>query len=91
MSSKFLEAGVRASPDFSLSASPLVSGMDNKSYVRLYAAVKADAGTVEPEARPSTGIAGSIVFPIGLFLFAWTTYPSEPCFSRMDLLWSSYR
>jgi MFS family permease len=54
----------------------LVAGVDNKRYVRLCAAVKEGGGAVEPEARLSTAMAGSIVLPIGLFLFAWTTYPS---------------
>ena len=45
----------------------LAAGVDNKRYVRLCAAA---------EARLGTAMAGSIVLPIGLFLFAWTTYPS---------------
>ncbi|KIW35707.1 uncharacterized protein PV07_02391 [Cladophialophora immunda] len=54
----------------------LAAGVDNKRYVRLCAAVEAEGCAVEPEARLSTAMAGSIVLPIGLFLFAWTTYPS---------------
>lgn len=54
----------------------LVAGVDNKRYVRLCEAVEAGGGIVEPEARLSTAMAGSIGLPIGLFLFAWTTYPS---------------
>lgn len=34
------------------------------------------AGGSEPEFRLTPAIAGSILVPLGLFLFAWTTYPS---------------
>lgn len=54
----------------------LATGVDNKRYVRLCVAAKADGCAVEPEARLATAMAGSIILPIGLFLFAWTTYPS---------------
>ncbi|EXJ69737.1 uncharacterized protein A1O5_06808 [Cladophialophora psammophila CBS 110553] len=54
----------------------LATGVDNKRYVRLCAAAEAEGCAVEPEARLGTAMAGSIVLPIGLFLFAWTTYPS---------------
>ncbi|MCJ1405835.1 hypothetical protein MMC11_009065 [Xylographa trunciseda] len=54
----------------------VLSGADNKRYVRLCATIEAKGATVEPEARLSTAMVGSIVLPIGLFLFAWTTYPS---------------
>ncbi|KAI8633004.1 MFS transporter [Xylariaceae sp. FL1651] len=54
----------------------LAAGVDNKRYVRLCAAAKAEGRAVEPEARLGTAMAGSVVLPIGLFLFAWTTYPS---------------
>jgi len=54
----------------------LAAGVDNKRYGRLCAAAEAEGCAVEPEARLSTAMAGSIVLPIGLFLFAWTTYPS---------------
>lgn len=54
----------------------LAAGVDNKRYVRLCAAAEAEGRAVEPEARLGTAMAGSIVLPIGLFLFAWTTYPS---------------
>ncbi|KEF63209.1 uncharacterized protein A1O9_01186 [Exophiala aquamarina CBS 119918] len=54
----------------------LAAGVDNKRYVRLCVAAEADGCAVEPEARLRTAMAGSIVLPIGLFLFAWTTYPS---------------
>ncbi|KAK1766625.1 MFS transporter [Phialemonium atrogriseum] len=54
----------------------LAAGVDNKRYVRLCAAAEAERRAVEPEARLGTAMAGSIVLPIGLFLFAWTTYPS---------------
>jgi len=54
----------------------LVAGVDNKRYARLCAASEVDGAAVEPEARLRTAMVGSIVLPIGLFLFAWTTYPS---------------
>ncbi|KAJ5579931.1 uncharacterized protein N7459_005916 [Penicillium hispanicum] len=54
----------------------LAAGVDNKRYVRLSAEAEAAGGTVEPEARLSTAMVGSLLIPIGLFLFAWTTYPS---------------
>ena len=54
----------------------LMAGVDNKRYVRLCAVAEADGSTVEPEARLGTAMGGSIVLPIGLFLFAWSTYPS---------------
>ncbi|KAL1854842.1 hypothetical protein VTK73DRAFT_8687 [Phialemonium thermophilum] len=54
----------------------LAAGVDNKRYVRLCAAAEAGGRPVEPEDRLGTAMAGSVVLPIGLFLFAWTTYPS---------------
>ncbi|KAF9252408.1 hypothetical protein DTO006G1_3156 [Penicillium roqueforti] len=54
----------------------LAAGVDNKRYVRLCKEIDAGGGTVEPEARLSTAMVGSFVVPIGLFMFAWTTYPS---------------
>lgn len=54
----------------------LVAGIDNKRYVRLCEEIDGRGGTVEPEARLGIAMAGSFVVPIGLFLFAWTTYPS---------------
>ncbi|KAI1408882.1 MFS transporter [Hypoxylon sp. FL1857] len=54
----------------------LASGVDNKRYARLNMAAEAEGRVVDPEARLGTAMAGSIVLPIGLFLFAWTTYPS---------------
>lgn len=56
----------------------LAAGVDNKRYVRLCAVAQAEGRAVEPEARLRTAMVGSIVLPIGLFLFAWTTYPSVP-------------
>ncbi|PNP38763.1 hypothetical protein TGAMA5MH_09328 [Trichoderma gamsii] len=53
-----------------------LSGVDNKRYVRLCEETEAKGATVEPEARLSTSMVGSVILPIGLFLFAWTTYPS---------------
>ncbi|KAG0644967.1 Major facilitator superfamily multidrug transporter mdrA [Hyphodiscus hymeniophilus] len=54
----------------------VLSGVDNKRYMRLCETMAAKGAIVEPEARLSTAMVGSIVLPIGLFLFAWTTYPS---------------
>lgn len=54
----------------------LAAGVDNKRYVRHCKAVAAKGGNVEPEARLTSAMVGSIILPIGLFLFAWTTYPS---------------
>ncbi|KND91016.1 putative transporter [Tolypocladium ophioglossoides CBS 100239] len=54
----------------------LAASVDSKRYARLCAALEAEGCTVEPEARLSTAMVGSIIIPIGLFLFAWTTYPS---------------
>ncbi|KAK5056167.1 hypothetical protein LTR84_012720 [Exophiala bonariae] len=54
----------------------LAAGVDNKRYVRLCLAADTEGRAVEPEARLSTAMVGSIILPIGLFLFAWTTYPS---------------
>jgi hypothetical protein len=54
----------------------VLSGVDNKRYVRLSETMAAKGAAVEPEARLSTAMVGSIILPIGLFLFAWTTYPS---------------
>jgi hypothetical protein len=54
----------------------LAAGVDNKRYVRLCAIAEVEGRAVEPETRLGTAMAGSIILPIGLFLFAWTTYPS---------------
>ncbi|CEJ91839.1 hypothetical protein VHEMI07527 [[Torrubiella] hemipterigena] len=54
----------------------LAAGVDNKRYVRHCKAVAAKGGNVEPEARLTSAMVGSVILPIGLFLFAWTTYPS---------------
>ncbi|KAH8817382.1 MFS transporter [Xylogone sp. PMI_703] len=54
----------------------LATGVDNKRYVRLCVAAAAEGRVVGSEARLGTAMAGSIVLPVGLFLFAWTTYPS---------------
>ena len=53
----------------------LAAGVDNKRYVRLCAAAEKAGRPLEPEARLRTAMVGSIVLPIGLFLFVWTTYP----------------
>ncbi|KAJ5287136.1 hypothetical protein N7478_002822 [Penicillium angulare] len=54
----------------------VAAGVDNKRYVRV--CVEADArGTIpEPEARLNMAMIGSFIVPVGLFMFAWTTYPS---------------
>ncbi len=54
----------------------LAAGVDNNRYVRLCTAAEAEGYSVGPEARLSMAMVGSIVLPVGLFLFAWTTYPS---------------
>lgn len=54
----------------------LAAGADNKRFVRLCAAAEAEGSAVGPEARLGPAMVGSIVLPIGLFLFAFTTYPS---------------
>ncbi|OAA36873.1 Major facilitator superfamily domain, general substrate transporter [Metarhizium rileyi] len=54
----------------------VLSGVDNKRYVRLCETRAAKGDTVEPEARLGATMVSSIVLPVGLFLFAWTTYPS---------------
>lgn len=54
----------------------LAAGLDNKRYVRLCAVAETKGHAVEPEARLGAAMVGAIVLPIGLFLFAWTTYPS---------------
>ncbi|KAJ3542439.1 hypothetical protein NM208_g4099 [Fusarium decemcellulare] len=51
----------------------LGSVLDNRRYTRLVAS-KGDL--VEPEDRLPPAIVGSILLPIGLFWFAWTTDPS---------------
>ncbi|KAH6890681.1 major facilitator superfamily domain-containing protein [Thelonectria olida] len=47
--------------------------LENKRYARLVAA-KGDL--IEPEARLPPAILGSVLIPVGLFWFAWTTFPS---------------
>lgn len=54
----------------------LACGVDNKFYVRMTAAGSAAGQAVEPESRLRIAMIGSVVLPVGLFLFAWTTYPS---------------
>lgn len=54
----------------------LGAGVDSKRYESLCAEAEAEGRSVEPEARLGSAMVGSIVLPIGLFLFAWTTYPS---------------
>lgn len=54
----------------------LAAGVDNKRYVQLCAAAEAEQRPIEPEARLGTAMLGSVILPIGLFLFAFTTYPS---------------
>lgn len=51
-------------------------GMDNKRYVRLSVSMDAKGGEVQAEARLPPALVGSVVLPVGLFLFAFTTYPS---------------
>ena len=54
----------------------LAAGLDNKKYMRLTVAAATAGRALEPEARLHNAMIGSIVLPIGLFMFAWTTYPS---------------
>lgn len=54
----------------------VAAGWDNKSYLRTTAVAIAAGKAVVPEARLRNAMVGSILLPIGLFLFAWTTYPS---------------
>ncbi|KAI9810301.1 MAG: MFS siderochrome iron transporter 1 [Pycnora praestabilis] len=52
----------------------IYSIQDNKRYVK--AAAKAPGGNAPPEARLPPSMVGSIAIPLGLFIFAWTNYPS---------------
>ncbi|RSL54076.1 Efflux pump FUB11 [Fusarium duplospermum] len=56
-----------------VSLATLTAIFENKRYARLAAA---KGGMLEPEARLRLAMLGSIFIPIGLFWFAWTTYPS---------------
>ena len=50
---------------------------DNKRYNRVAdAAIAKGASSAPPEARLLPSMIGSIFIPIGLFIFAWTNYPS---------------
>jgi multidrug resistance protein len=49
-----------------------VSSFDNKRYVRV---AKKHGGFAPPETRLPVTILGGIAIPIGLFWFAWTSYP----------------
>ena len=50
---------------------------DNKRYIRVEAACRARGERgAPPEARLPPSMIGSICLPVGLFLFAWTNYPS---------------
>ncbi|KAI1325755.1 MFS transporter [Xylariaceae sp. FL0255] len=53
----------------------LAAGVDNKRYVRICLEAKSKGHAVMPEARLRIAMAGAVILPIGLFLFAWTTYP----------------
>lgn len=52
------------------------AGLEHKGYLSHIAATSAAGGLVQPEARLRNAMIGSVILPIGLFLFAWTTYPS---------------
>lgn len=54
----------------------IAAGMDSKSYIRLTTAAATAGQVVEPEVRLRSAMVGSVILPIGLFLFAWTTFPS---------------
>jgi hypothetical protein len=49
---------------------------DNRRYVRICKQAEASGQAVAPEARLTAAMAGSIILPLGLFLFAWTTFKS---------------
>lgn len=50
---------------------------DNKRYQRAEKAALSEGATgAAPEARLPTCMIGSVCIPIGLFLFAWTSYPN---------------
>ena len=50
---------------------------DNNRYLRAEDAAKARGErAAPPEARLPPGMVGSVCIPIGLFIFAWTNYPS---------------
>jgi hypothetical protein len=51
----------------------LMSIFENNRYSRLLASQK---GLIDPEARLPMGLLGSIFIPVGLFWFAWTTFPT---------------
>lgn len=51
----------------------LMSIFENNRYSRLLASQK---GSVDPEARLPMGSLGSVFIPVGLFWFAWTTFPT---------------
>ncbi|UPK95480.1 hypothetical protein LCI18_006415 [Fusarium solani-melongenae] len=56
-----------------VSLATLIAIFENKRYVRLAAA---KGGMLDPEVRLRLAMLGSVFIPIGLFWFAWTTYPS---------------
>ncbi|EEU36300.1 uncharacterized protein NECHADRAFT_52652 [Fusarium vanettenii 77-13-4] len=56
-----------------VSLATLTGIFENRRYTRLSAA---KGGMLDPEARLPLAMVGSIFIPIGLFWFAWTTYPS---------------
>ena len=50
---------------------------DNKRYNRVAdAAISKGARSAPPEARLPPSMIGSVFIPVGLFIFAWTNYPS---------------
>lgn len=56
-----------------VSLATLASIFDHKRYARLSAARR---GPLDPEDRLPVAMVASIFIPVGLFWFAWTTYPS---------------
>lgn len=54
----------------------LAAGVDNKGYVRQSVAATKAGKAIEPESRLRNAMVGSIILPMGLFIFAWTAYPS---------------
>lgn len=54
----------------------VISGLDSKRYSRSAELAESEGRRVDPEGRLRSAMVGSILLPLGLLLFAWTTYPS---------------
>ncbi|KAK8086134.1 multidrug resistance protein [Apiospora phragmitis] len=54
----------------------LAAGATDSLWYRVYARLlEQNEGVPEPEFRLSRAVAGAVLVPIGLFIFAWTTFP----------------